>query len=114
MTENWEIVTGEFGGSYKAVADGLDLSLCTAKITVWRDLTVLIDGKACGEVTYDAENDESYCYYDVADGDFPSTAAIDGKKTEYDVMIEFTKSGYKEHDLGFNWVVLPAPPSVGG
>lgn len=189
MTENWGIVAGDFGGSYKATAPkGLDLSACTAKIIVWREpealgvlttdassgqkdvvvddvggfeeeecvrieddtpqyehnqiatidestktltmvnnlqheytvaqnakvlMRILICEKVCSSVTYDAEADESYCYYDVDIGDFPLTAAIEGKKTEYDVMVEFTKSGYKEHDLGFKWIVHPAPPSGG-
>lgn len=115
MTENWEIVAGDFGGSYKAIVKGLDLSDCTAKIYVWRDSTHLLktgeeNGKACGTVTYDEGADESYCYYDVVDGDFPLTAAEDDKKTEYEVMVEFTKAGYKEHDLGFKWIVIPGPP----
>ena len=111
MTENWEIVAGDFGGSYKATVQGLDLSLCTAKIYVWRNSTLLINGKVCSAVTYDSEADESYCYYDVEDGDFPLTTAIEGKRTNYDVMIAFTKTGFKEHDLGFEWIVVPAPPS---
>ena len=116
MTENWEIVAGDFGGSYKAIVEELDLSACTAKIKVWRDSTLLIDGKACSVVTYDEEADESYCYYDVVDGDFPLTAAVEGKRTNYKVMVEFTKiigedTVYKEHDLGFEWIVVPAPPS---
>lgn len=111
MTENWGIVAGDFGASYKAVAEGLDLHLCTAKIKVWKDSTILIDGKACGSIMYDSDADESYCYYDVVEGDFPLSAAIDGRKTNYKVMVEFTKSGYKEHDLGFEWIVTPGPPS---
>ena len=90
--------------------EGLDLSLCTAKIYVWKDAAYLIDGKACSEVTYDAENDESYCYYDVVDGDFPLTAAEDDI-VRYKAMVEFVKTGSKEHDLGFTWIVYPAPPS---
>ncbi len=111
MTENWEIVAGDFGGSYKAIVEGLDLSLCTAKIYLWKGETLLLDGKACSTVTYDSDADESYCYYDVKDGDFPLTAAIEGKRTNYNVMVEFIKTGYKEHDLGFEWIVIPAPPS---
>lgn len=110
MTENWEIVAGDFGESYKAVAEEKDLSACTATIKVWRDSTLLIDGEAMGTITYDSGEDESYCYYTVADGDFPLTAAVGGKKTEYEVMVEFTKTGYKMHDLGFKWIVHPAPP----
>lgn len=111
MTDNWEIVQGDFGAIYKGVVEDLDLSLCTAKIKVWRESTILIDGAACSAVEYSEANEESYVYYTVADGDFPSTAIIDGKRTTYQVMIEFTKDGYKEHDLGFEWIVIPAPPS---
>lgn len=186
MTENWEITAADFGGSYKAVAEKLDLSACTAKVIVWKEpkalssltenaasaqkdvvvadvsdfeegeyvriqddapqhehnqidtidsdtktltmvndlansytttnsaivlMRLLIFKKACGSITYDSEEDESYCHYEVAVGDFPLTAAVEGKKTEYDVRVEFTKSGFKEHDLGFKWIVHPAPPS---
>lgn len=111
MTEDWGIVAGDFGSDYKAVVEGKDLSDCTATIKVWKGDTILIDGEACGSITYDSESDESYCYYTVADGDFPLTAAIEGKRTNYKVMVEFTKTGYKEHDLGFDWIVTPAPPS---
>lgn len=113
MTEDWEIVAGDFGGSYKAIVEDLDLSLCKARIKVWRNSTLLIDGKpdAGMTVTYDSDADESYCYYDVQDGDIPLTAAIEGKRTNYTVMVEFTKDGYKEHDLGFEWIVIPGPPS---
>lgn len=109
MVDEWEIVEGDFGGAYKAIAEDLDLSACTAKVKVWKGDTILIDGKACGSITY-ADGD-SYCYYTVADGDFPLGSAIDGKRTNYRVMVEFTKEGYKEHDLGFEWIVIPAPPS---
>jgi len=108
---NWEIVAGDFGGNYKATVKGLNLSVCAAKITVWRNSTLLIDGEACSEVTYDESANESYCYYEVAEGDFPLTAAVEGKRTNYQVMIEFTTTGYREHDLGFEWIVVPAPPS---
>lgn len=108
---DWDIVEGDFGASYKAVVEEQDLSACIAKIKVWgEDDSLLIDGKACSEVTYDPVADESYCYYDVEDGDFPIGSAIDDDVTTYNVMIEFTKSGYKEHDLGFKWVVHRAPP----
>ena len=107
----WMIVAGNFGMSMKAIKKGSDLSACTATIKVWKNSTILIDGKACSTVTYDAEKDESYCYYDVVDGDIPLTAAIDGKGTNYWVMIEFIKEGYKENDLGFEWIVIPPPPS---
>jgi len=182
---NWEIVAGDFGGSYKAVKEKLDLSACTAKIKVWREpealsalasdaaigqadvivtnvsgfevgeyvrieddtpqyehnqiasidtptktltmvttlaktytvvkaakvlMRLLIYAKACGTITYDAAEEESYCYYDVAVGDFPLTAAVGNRMTIYEVMVEFTKPGYKEHDLGFEWHVFPAPP----
>lgn len=108
MTD-WEIVAGDFGGDYKAIAPGLNLSDCTATIKVWKDSTILIDGKPCGSITYEAP--DSYCYYTVEDGDIPLTAAIEGKRTNYKVMVEFTKDGFKEHDLGFEWIVVPAPPS---
>lgn len=113
MTESWEIVAGDFGGSYKAIVKGLDLSSCTAKIKVWKGSPPLIDGKVCTSVIYDESADESYCYYEVKDEDIPLSAAIDGKTTEYNVMIEFTKTGFKEHDLGFKWTVFAAPPSGG-
>lgn len=107
----WGIVAGDYGASYKATAEGVDLHLCTATIKVWRNSTLLVDEEDCTEVQYDSDEDESYCYYTVASGDFPSSAAIGGKRTIYKVMIEFTKDGYKEHDLGFEWLVVPGPPS---
>lgn len=88
----------------------MNLSDCTATIKVWRGSNILIDGKACSEVLYDAEKDESYCYYDVVEGDFPLTAAV-GNIVNYKVMVEFIKDGYKENDLGFEWIVIPGPPS---
>lgn len=113
MTDSWEIVAGDFGGGYRAVARGLDLSDCIAKIYVWRDSTYLLEGKpdAGMEVTYDSDEDESYCSYEVQENDFPSAAAINDKRTSYNVMIRFTKDGYQEHDLGFEWDVFPAPPT---
>lgn len=111
MTDNWEIVQGDFGAIYKGTVEDLDLSLCTATIKVWREDTILIDGAACSAVEYSALTEESYVYYTVIDGDFPLTAIIDGKRTTYEVMIAFAKDGYKEHDLGFEWTVIPAPPS---
>lgn len=111
MSEDWEIVAGDFGGKYKARVEGKDLSDCAAKISVWKNSTLLIDGKACSAVSYDGDKDESSCYYTVADGDFPLSAAVDDRETKYEVMVEFTKEGYKEHDLGFKWIVIPAPPS---
>ena len=109
--DDWDIVEGDYGASYKAVVEGQDLSACTAKIKVWaEDDSLLIDGKDCSVVTYDAEEDESYCYYDVDDGDFPMGSAVNDDVTTYSVMVEFTKSGYKEHDLGFKWIVHRAPP----
>ena len=108
--DDWEIVEGDFGSSYKAIAEEKDLSTCTATIKVWRNSTLLIDSKACGVITYDSEKDESYCYYDVEDGDIPIGSVVDDDVTPYKVMVEFTKSGYKEHDLGLKWMVHPAPP----
>ena len=105
-----EIVAGDFGTPKLITAPGVDLSLCTATIKVWKDSTILIDYKACGTVTYDSDKDESSCYFTPADGDFPLSSAIDGKKTEYDVKVRFIKTGFQEHDLGFLWVVHPAPP----
>jgi len=112
MTENWGIVQGDFGGSYRATAPGLDLSACKAKIKVWRGDTILIDEKpdAGMDVTYD--DPDSYCDYVVVDGDFPAAAIVEGKKTTWKVMVEFTKDGFKEHDLGFEWIVTPAPPEA--
>jgi len=109
--EDWEIVEGDFGGSYTAIVEGLDLHECRARIKVWRGSTLLIDGKpdAGMEVTYHAGVDESRCIYHVLEGDIPLTAAGDDL-TRYRVMVEFTKDGYKEHDLGFWWIVTPAPP----
>jgi len=107
----FEIVAGDYGSPYKIIVKGLDLSLCTAKMSVWRNSTYLFQDKDCGVVTYEPDKDESFCYYTVSDGNFPSTAAVDGRKTEYECMVEFTKAGYKEHDLGFKWIVYPAPPS---
>jgi len=111
MSEDWEIVESDFGGAYRAVAKDLDLHLCIAKIKVWRGSTILIDYKpdAGMEVTY-ADGD-SYCDYFVQEGDFPSTSIINDDVTQYDVMVRFTKDGYQEHDLGFKWIVTPAPPS---
>lgn len=76
-------------------------------------MRILLYNKACGSITYDAAEDESYCYYDVVEDDFPLTAAVDERKTIYKAMVAFARIGdnYKEHDLGFNWVVHPAPPS---
>lgn len=107
--ETWEIVAGDFGGSYKATAPGLNLSDCTASIKVWKGATLLIDGETCSDVTYD--DTDSHCYYTVKDGDFPLSTAVERKRTNYKVMIEFVKDGFKEHDLGFEWIVVPAPPS---
>lgn len=107
--KDWEIVAGDFGGSYKAIAEGLDLSGCTATIKVWKDSTLLFDESACGTVYYDEDEDESYCYYDVADGDIPTTAA-ENDIVRYSVMVEFTSEGFQEHSLKFDWVVHPAPP----
>lgn len=106
---DWEITAGDFGDSYKATAEGLDLSTCTATISVWSDSTALIEDDACGTVYYDEDEDESYCYYDVVDGDIPSTAAEDDI-VRYNVAIKFTKSGYNVHTLRFVWIVHPAPP----
>jgi len=108
--ENWEIVAGDFGASYKAVAEGIDLSACVAKLKVWLGDTILIDNKAFGDVTYDSP--DSYCYYEIASGDIPITAAVDGRKTNWNVMVQFTKTGFKEHDLGFELIVTPAPPEA--
>lgn len=110
MTENWEIVAGDFGGSYRATAKDIDLHACKARIKVWRNETLLIDGKPDDGMDVTYADGDSYCDYQVLSGDFPLTAAIDGKKTEYDVMVEFTVEGFKEHDLGFKWIVHPAPP----
>lgn len=114
MTENWEIVQGDYGGTYRAKANELDLSDCTAKIYVWRGDTLLIDGKpdASMTVTYNSTNDYSYCDYTVEDEDFPASAIVDDDITQYDVMVRFVKDGFQEHDLGFKWNVHPAPPSA--
>lgn len=104
----WEMVAGDFGDSYKATVEGRDLSDCTAKLTVWVGSTILIDGKACGDVTY--ASSDSYCYYAMADGDIPADTAEDDIVT-CRCMVEFTKDGTKIHDLGFNLVVHPPPPS---
>jgi len=106
----FEIVAGDFGASYKIVVKGLDLSLCMAKMSVWRDSTYLFKDKDCGVVTYELDKDESFCYYTVSEENFPSTAVVDNRMTIYEAMVEFTKEGYKEHDLGFEWHVYPAPP----
>lgn len=113
-TEDWEIVQGDFGEAYRAVAKDLDLSTCIAKIRVWRGLVTLIDEKpdAGMEVIYDSDEEESYCTYFVQDGDFPLTAIVNDDITQYNVMVKFTKDGYQQHDLGFKWIVTPAPPSV--
>ena len=108
---SWMIVAGDYGGRYKAIVEDLDLSDCTATIDVWLGDTLLIDGQACGDVTYDETEEESYCYYTVADGDFPLTAIVDNRRTIYMVMVKFIKSGYVEHDLGFQWIVVPPPPT---
>jgi len=108
-----EIVAGDFGMGHKFIVKKMDLNGCVAKLYVWQNSTYLIEGKPCGDVVYDSAEDESYCYYVVADGDFPSSAAIDGKKTEYDARVAFTRAGYKEHDLGFKWLVHPGPPAGG-
>lgn len=107
----FEIVAGDYGSPYKIVVKGLNLSACTAKISVWKDSTYLFQDKSCSTVTYDSTNDESYCYFTPADGDFPLTAAVDGNITHYNTMVEFTRTGLKEHDVGFEWVVYPGPPS---
>lgn len=75
-------------------------------------MRILIFEKACGEITYDTEKDESYCYYDVVVGDFPLTAAVEERKTVYSAMVKFVKDGYQEHDLGFKWIVHPAQPTL--
>lgn len=106
--DDWEIVASDFGGDYKAVAKGLDLSACTATIKVWRGSTILIDWKDCGSITY--AGGDSYCYYTVADGDIPLTAAVDDI-VRYNVMVKFIKDGFQEHSLKFDWIVHPAPPS---
>ncbi len=105
---NWVIVAGDYGASYKATVEDLDLSDCTATIDVWLDDDLLIDGEDCSAVTYDGT--DSYCYYTVADGDIPLAAIIEDRRTVYMVMIKFVKAGYKEHDLGFQWLVVPPPP----
>lgn len=105
----WEIVAGDFGGRYEAIAEGIDLSDCVAVIKVWRHHTVLIDDKACSAVVYNAVTDKSTCTYTVQVGDFPLTAAIGNEKTEYQVSIQFTEAGFKEHSLEFTWIVYPAP-----
>ena len=108
--KDWEIVAGDFGGSYKATAEGLNLSGCTATIKVWQGSTLLFDESDCGTVYYDEDEDESYCYYDVVEDDIPTTAAVDDIE-RYSVMVEFISSGFQEHSLKFDWVVHPAPPS---
>ena len=109
MTEDWEIVAGDYGGSYLATVEGIDLSACTATITVWSNSTVLIDDDACGSVSYDAVEEESYLYYDVAENDIPSTAAV-SDIVRYNVMIKFAKDGFVEHTLKFVWIVHPPHP----
>ena len=104
----WEIVAGDYGSNYMATVEGKDLSDCVARIYVWRDSTYLINGELCSAVTF-ADGDSS-CYYTVKEGGIPANAAIGRRSTVYRVMIEFTKTGYKEHDLSFNWAVHPAPP----
>lgn len=106
----FEIVAGDFGAPYKIIVKGLDLSLCTAKMSVWKDSTYLFKDKDCGVVTYEPDKDESFCYYTVSEENFPLTAAVEGEITVYKAMVEFIKAGYKEHDLGFEWSVHPAPP----
>jgi hypothetical protein len=69
----------------------------------------MIADKACSLVYYNAVGGESYCFYTVEVGDFPVTAAIGNARTEYQVSIEFTKAGFKEHSLEFKWIVYPAP-----
>lgn len=115
MTD-WQIVQGDYGGTYRAKTDpdlDLNLSDCTATIKVFRGDTLLIEDKpeTPMDVTYDAVNKYSYCDYTVLDGDFPAAAIIDDAITTWKVMVEFTKGDFKEHDLGFDWIVVPAPPS---
>jgi len=105
-----EIVAGDFGTPKLITAPGVDLSLCEAKIKVWKGSTILIDYKACGTVTFDSDKNESSCYFTPADGDFPLSAAIDDEVTVYEVMVKFFKTGFQEHCLKFEWTVHPAPP----
>jgi len=112
-TETWEIVAGDFGGDYRATTPkGLNLSDCKAKVKIWKGSTILIDylPEAGLDVTYDSDADESYCDYRFLADEIPLSAAIDGKKTEYDVKVRFTKTDFQEHDLGFKLIVHPAPP----
>jgi len=109
VTEDWEITAGDFGDSYLAVVKDLDLSACTATIKVWSDSMPLIDDKACGAVSYDEGEEESYLYFDVEDGDIPSTAAV-SDIVRYNVAIKFVDDGYNVHSLKFVWIVHPAPP----
>ena len=109
MSSYWELVAGDFGGVYVAIAEDIDLSSCTAAIKIWKHRTLMVTDRACSAVTYDATTGNSSCSYTVVAGDLPITAAIGNEETEYQVSIQFTKAGFKEHSLEFKLIVYPAP-----
>lgn len=101
MAVTVKIKKNDYGMTYTFTIKNVDLSLYTAKLYVWQHDTILIDGATMTAVTYTAPN--SIVYYTPVSGVF----SIVG---EWDAVITFTGTGYKEQTETFVWEVLESYP----
>ena len=101
---NWEIVVGDYGRVYRANIEDVDLSDCTAAISVWnpKTNTTIIDAKACSAPVFD--DPDSHVDFTPISGDF------DVEPFVYKALITFTKTGVVERTIPFTWEVFEGEP----
>jgi len=104
LAEEFEIVKGDYGRTYRGVIEGEDLSDCTGVIFVWdEDDTKIIDGESC---SVSLSGSDTHIDYTVQSADF---ATADPKKSYYG-LFKLTKDGVVERTLSFTWKVYRKEP----